>query len=189
MKYVYVFLTRTGTKVANIIGMVTGDRFAHASISLDRELTQMYSFGRRRVRNPLYGGFIKENIHRGIFALFGDCQSVLYRLPVTDESYAIIENTLRIMHSRKFEYRYNFVGLFSCAFGVPTNTRTHFTCSQFVSWLLEYSGAAILPKNMGLMKPDDLTRLPGAELVYEGCIAGADTLTKTPLLPFGARAL
>lgn len=39
------------------------------------------------------------------------------------------------------------------------------------------------------MKPDDLTRLPGAELVYEGCIAGADTLTKTPLLPFGARAL
>ena len=59
MKYVYVFLTRTGTKIANIIVMVTGDRFAHASISLDRELTQMYSFGRRRVTNPLYGGFIK----------------------------------------------------------------------------------------------------------------------------------
>lgn len=189
MKYVYVFLTRTGTRVANIIGMVTGDRFAHASISLDRELTQMYSFGRRRVHNPLYGGFIKENIHRGIFALFGDRQSVLYRIPVTDDTYAVIENTLRVMHSRKYEYGYNFVGLFSCAIGVPTNTRTHFTCSQFVSWILEYSGAATLPKNMGLMKPDDLTRLPNAELVYEGCIANADNSNPSPLIHRGARVL
>ena len=39
MKYVYVFLTRTGTMVANIIGKITGDRFAHASIS--QELHQI----------------------------------------------------------------------------------------------------------------------------------------------------
>lgn len=188
MKYVYVFLTRTGTKVANVIGMVTGDRFAHASISLDRELTQMYSFGRRRVTNPLYGGFIKENIHRGIFALFGDCHSVLYRIPVSDNTYRIIESTLHEMHRRKFEYGYNFVGLFSCAFGIPTNTQTHFTCSQFVSWILEYSGAVTLPKNMGLMKPDDLTRLPNAELVYEGRIADADNSKAHPIRR-GARAL
>lgn len=189
MKYVYVFLTRTGTKIANIIGMVTGDRFAHASISLDRELTQMYSFGRRRVTNPLYGGFIKENIHQGIFALFGECNSVLYRIPVTEDTYNIIENTLHTMHSRRFSYRYNIVGLFSCAFGVPTNTRTHFTCSQFVSWILEYSGAVKLPKNMGLMKPDDLTRLPNAELVYEGCIANADNSPRSIPLRRGARVL
>jgi hypothetical protein len=189
MKYVYVFLTRTGTKVANVIGAVTGDRFAHASISLDRELTQMYSFGRRRVTNPLYGGFIKENIHQGIFALFGECNSVLYRIPVTEDTYSVIENTLHTMHRRRFSYRYNFVGLFSCAFGVPTNTRTHFTCSQFVSWILEYSGATTLPKNMGLMKPDDLTRLPNAELVYEGCIANADNMNRTVAVRRGARVL
>ena len=189
MKYVYVFLTRTGTKVANVIGAVTGDRFAHASISLDRELTQMYSFGRRRVTNPLYGGFIKENIHQGIFALFGECNSVLYRIPVTEDTYSVIENTLHTMHRRRFSYRYNFVGLFSCAFGVPTNTRTHFTCSQFVSWILEYSGATTLPKIMGLMKPDDLTRLPNAELVYEGCIANADNMNRTVAVRRGARVL
>lgn len=189
MKYVYVFLTRTGTKVANIIGMVTGDRFAHASISLDRELTQMYSFGRRRVTNPLYGGFIKENIHRGIFALFGECESVLYRIPVSENTYEVIENTLHHMHRRKYDYGYNFVGLFSCAFGIPTNTRNHFTCSQFVSWILEYSGAAVLPKNMGLMKPDDLTRLPNAELIYEGCIAHADNSERTALVRRGVQTL
>ncbi len=183
MKYVYVFLTRTGTVVANIIGKITGDRFAHASISLDRELTQMYSFGRRRVTNPLYGGFIKENIHRGIFALFGDGQSVLYRIPVSEDTYETIETALQLMHRRKYDYRYNFVGLFSCAVGIPTNTRTHFTCSQFVSWLLEYSGATTIPKDKGLMKPDDLIDLPGMELVYEGRIADADNPQKATVFP------
>ena len=63
MKYVYVFLTRTGTKVADIIGAITGDRFAHASVSLDRELNELYSFARRGIYNPLFSGFEKENIH------------------------------------------------------------------------------------------------------------------------------
>ena len=80
------------------------------------------------------------------------------------------------MHSRKYEYRYNFIGLFSVAIGIPANFQYHFTCSQFVSWMLESTGAAILPKNMGLMKPDDLAALSEAELIYEGTIANADTI-------------
>jgi len=185
MKYIYIFLTRTGTRVANVIGAVTGDRFAHASISLDRELTELYSFARRGIHNPLKSGFEKENIHRGIFAIFGDCYAHLYRLTVTEETYACIEQTLHAMYRAKFTYRYNFVGLFSCAFGVPSNFRHHYTCSQFVSWILQYSGAAVLPKNMGLMKPDDLASLPEAELVYEGRIADADNPSFTPF--FGLR--
>lgn len=182
MKYVYVFLTRTGTKVADIIGAITGDRFAHASVSLDRELNELYSFARRGIYNPLFSGFEKENIHRGIFAIFGDCYCHLYRLPVSDSTYERIENTLHTMFAAKKRYRYNFVGLFSCAIGIPTNTRRRYTCSQFVSWILETSGAAILPKNMGLMKPDDLSSLPEAELIYEGRIADADR-TEEDFLP------
>lgn len=183
MKYVYIFLTRTGTRVANVIGAITGDRFAHASISLDRELTELYSFARRGIHNPFCSGFEKENIHRGIFAIFGDCYSHLYRLTVTDEVYDRIKTTLHEMYRMRFNYRYNFLGLFSCAFGVPSNFRHHYTCSQFVSWILEHSGAAVLPKNMGLMKPDDLATLPEAELVYEGRIAEADAKT-TACSPF-----
>jgi len=176
MKYIYVFLTRTGTRVADIIGAITGDRFAHASVSLDRELTELYSFCRRKVHNPLCSGFEKENIHRGVFALFGDCHSSLFRLPVSDSTYEKVRTTLMDMYARKEIFRYNFVGLFSCAIGIPTNTRHHFTCSQFVAWILEHSGAVKLPKNRGLMKPDDLASLPEAELIYEGRIADADRL-------------
>lgn len=189
MKYIYIFATRTKTRIANFIGRMTGDRYSHVAISLDRELTQMYSFCRRRIHNPLIGGFEKENIHHGIYALFGDCPAAVYRLPVTNDTYEIIEKTLHAMHTRKLEYRYNFVGFFSCAFGIPTNTRHHFTCSQFVAWLLEYSGAVTLPKNMGLMRPDDLTRLPNEELIYEGCIARADNIAPTFAHPRSIRAL
>ncbi|MGM9652133.1 MAG: hypothetical protein ACI3XP_00660 [Eubacteriales bacterium] len=174
MEYIYIFLTRTGTRIASAIGAVTGDRFAHASLSLDRGLHEMYSFARRGLHNPFRSGFEKENIHRGIFALFGECRCVLYRLPVADEVYARIRKTLESMYREKYSYRYNFIGLFSCAFGIPTNTSRRFTCSQFVSWVLETSGAAVLPKNMGLMKPDDLASLPGLEKIYEGRIAQAD---------------
>lgn len=186
MKYIYIFATRTNTRIARFIGLMTGDRFAHVSVSLDRELTQMYSFCRRKIHNPLIGGFEKENIHRGIYALFGSCPAALYRLAVTEDTYSTIEATLHRMHSRKMEYRYNFVGFFTCAFGIPTNTRTHFTCSQFVAWLLEYSGAATLPKDRGLMKPDDLVDLPSMELVYSGSIAEADNPAKAPLFPAAA---
>lgn len=174
MAYIYIFLTKTGTQIARLIGAVTGDRFAHASVSLDRELNEMYSFARRGLRNPFRSGFEKESIHRGVFALFGECRCALYRLNVPEEVYAWIRETLTAMYENRFSYRYNFIGLFSCAVGIPRNTARRFTCSQFVSWLLETSGAAKLPKNMGLMKPDDLLRIPGMETVYEGKIAHAD---------------
>lgn len=174
MKNIYLFLTRTGTRIADIIGAVTGDRFAHASISLDRELTEMYSFARRGMINPFYSGFERENIHSGIFSLFGDCYCQLYRIAVTDATYEQIRQTIQHMYEDKMHYRYNFVGLFTCAFGIPANMRHRYTCSQFVSWILESTGAAVLPKNMGLMKPDDLAALPEAELIYTGCIAEAD---------------
>ena len=179
MKYIYLFLTRTGTRVADVIGAITGDRFAHASVALDRELHELYSFARRGIHNPLRSGFEKEDIHRGIFAIFGDCYCNLFRIPVSDEVYERMENTLHEMFRNKYDYRYNFVGLFSCAFGIPTNMRHRYTCSQFVSWILETSGAAVLPKNMGLMKPDDLAGLQEAELIYEGRIADADRNDET----------
>ncbi len=183
MKYIYLFLTRTGTWVASVIGAVTGSRYAHASIALDRELTEMYSFARRSIHNPLNSGFEKENIHTGIFAHFGHCQSGLYRIGVPDEVHASIGRQLHTMFRRKYEFRYNFLGLISCAFGVPYNPPTRFTCSQFVSWLLASSGAVRLPKDIGLMKPDDLASLPDAEMVYSGAIADADRVLPVILLP------
>ena len=46
-KKIYIVLTRTNTILSRLIGFIEDDEYTHASISLDRGLSQMYSFGRK----------------------------------------------------------------------------------------------------------------------------------------------
>jgi hypothetical protein len=57
MKKVYIVLTSTTTYLARIIRTYTKDEYSHSSISLDKELNQMYSFGRLNPYIPWWGGF------------------------------------------------------------------------------------------------------------------------------------
>ena len=70
MKDIFIVLTSTGTTLSKIIKSYTKDEFAHISISLDRELQEMYSFGRLNPYNPFFGGFIREYIDKGTFKRF-----------------------------------------------------------------------------------------------------------------------
>ena len=65
MKKIYIILTHTGTVLSRIIKIYTKDEFSHVSIALDKDLKQMYSFGRLNPYNPFIGGFIHEYINSG----------------------------------------------------------------------------------------------------------------------------
>ena len=54
MKKIYIVLTHSGTALSKIIKGFTKDEFSHVSISLDKELNEMYSFGRLNPYNPFY---------------------------------------------------------------------------------------------------------------------------------------
>ena len=58
MKNIYLILTYTGTPLSKIIRSCTKDEFSHVSIALDRELNEMFSFGRTQLYNPLSGGIV-----------------------------------------------------------------------------------------------------------------------------------
>lgn len=45
---------------------LTGDKYIHAALPLDADLAYMFSFGRRRARNPFIGYFKRERLDRGI---------------------------------------------------------------------------------------------------------------------------
>ena len=62
MKKIYIVLTHSGTALSKIIKGFTKDEFSHVSISLDKELNEMYSFGRLNPYNPFWGGFVHEYI-------------------------------------------------------------------------------------------------------------------------------
>lgn len=57
---IYIVLTKTGTLLSKAIGMYTGKEMNHASIAFDEGLSEMYSFGRRQLNNPLSGGFYER---------------------------------------------------------------------------------------------------------------------------------
>lgn len=59
-KTIYIVLTDTGTLLSKAIGMYTRKDLNHASIAFDKELTEMYSFGRKQRHNPFVGGFVKR---------------------------------------------------------------------------------------------------------------------------------
>ena len=70
MKKIYIILTHTGTILSRIIRHWTKDEFSHISISLDKDLEEMYSFGRLNPYNAFVGGFVREGLDKGTFARF-----------------------------------------------------------------------------------------------------------------------
>ena len=70
------------------------------------------------------------------------------------------------------EYSFNTLGLILCGLHIRWQRRHHYFCSQFVSEVLEKSGAMELPKHSTLMHPNDYTRLEQLRGVYEGPLAG-----------------
>lgn len=48
-KHIYIVLTRTNTLISRIIRLFMNDEYTHAAIALDKELNNMYSFGRKYV--------------------------------------------------------------------------------------------------------------------------------------------
>ncbi len=58
---IYIVLTQTKTYPARAIRLYTNEPYAHASIALDENLDEMYSFARKGLYNPFNAGFIRAN--------------------------------------------------------------------------------------------------------------------------------
>ena len=70
MKKVYIILTNSGSLLSKVIKFYTKKEYTHVSISLDRGLRKMYSFGRLKAYNPFIGGFVHESKNHGPFKRF-----------------------------------------------------------------------------------------------------------------------
>lgn len=172
MRSVYLLLTRTNTRIARMIQRVTCATYAHISLSLDRELEWMYSFGRLKVNRPFWGGLVRERVDSGVFALSADAPAALYELHVSNAAYQRINERLDEMLLERECYRYDFIGAFLCFLGIAHHSKRQYICSRFVGDVLEEAEAAKLPKPPGLMLPCDFCMIEGLELVYCGPLCG-----------------
>ena len=171
MKTIYILLTRSGTLLSKLVYAVTGASYTHASMAFDEELDCLYSSTRKNGYTMFPAGPSKEYLNKGVFRLRGDAPCALYALEVTDEAYVRARRRAEHMMARGELYRFNTLGLILCALHIRWQRRRHYFCSQFVSEVLQKSGALDLPKPSTLMPPSDYAELPQLRCLYRGTLA------------------
>ena len=167
MRKIYLIQSCTGTVLSDIIKGYTKNQYTHISISLDKELNEMYSFGRLNPYNPFWGGFVHEYVDKGTFARFYNPDSAIFELEVTDEQYEKVKQKIGYVEKNKESYKFNIAGLFMVAANKRRVKKNTFYCAEFVRYVLKRSkiNTKVLPK---IIKPQDFSKLEGLSLVYEG---------------------
>ena len=166
MKEIYFVLTHTGTWLSNRIKEYTKNEYSHVSISLDKELNKMYSFGRKNAYNPFWGGFIQEYSYKGTFKRFYDTKCIIYSYKVTNESYNLLNENIKKMYKKRKKYKFNFWGLCAVVFNKKINRKNTFYCAEFVKYILQESNIKVsLPE---IVKPEDFQKIDGIKEIYKG---------------------
>lgn len=165
---IYIVLTYTGTFLSKIIKHYTQEEFSHVSLSLDKELNEMYSFGRLNPYNPFIGGFIKEGIKKGTFKRFKNTISEIYCIELTNKQYQKIKQKIKKMKRKNHLYKFNVIGLFAIAFKIKRTKENYFYCAEFVKYLLD---ECKLEHNLpDMIKPNDFKHIEGSILTYRGIL-------------------
>lgn len=166
-KTIYFLFTDTGTNLAKAINFFTKQSLNHVSIGFDKELHELYSFGRKQPRNPFIGGFVREDIHSDFFK---KSSCAVYRFIVTEEEFRKIVDHIKRIERQKQKYRYNFIGLIGIILQIEINRKCAFFCSQFVATVLKDVKSFRLAKPACFVTPGDIRAQKGMELIYQGVL-------------------
>lgn len=166
MKKIYIILTYSGSLLSKAIKIIERHEYTHVSISLDEELTKMYSFGRLKPYNAFIGGFVQESPNYGTFKRFAKTKSKILCINITEKQYKTIEDLINNFIHKKDIYNFNLIGLCSVALHTKVTRKNSFYCAEFIKYLFEMSNLNIsLPE---LVTPKDFESIPNTTQIYTG---------------------
>ncbi|WP_338323609.1 hypothetical protein [Halobacillus salinus] len=168
MKSVYILLSNTGSLPTRAIKAVTSAPYNHSSISLDKDMKRIYSFGRRKPTNPFWGGFVEEDFVQGTFSWYPYSTCAVYELKVSRRTYQKLERIIQAFIRNHKTYFYNYIGLLGVPVNQPIDVPASYFCSQFVSETLRRAGVTLFEKSSALVTPDDYRMHEDLTLIYEG---------------------
>ena len=174
-KRIYIVLTRTNTILSRLIGIIKNDEYTHASISLNKDLEVMYSFGRKNKLNPFVGCFVKENLNEGVFEMHKNLKGLVIELEVTIKQYNKINELLNEFITNSNSYKYNYFGLIYNLLNIEACRSDRFLCSEFVYYLISESGVVNLNKPRNLIRPQDFLML-NSKILYKGNLKSKITI-------------
>ena len=167
-KNVYVILSHAGTITAGLIKRVTHAEYSHASICFDDSFKEFYSFGRRFMLTPLFGGFVRETLDTGMLGHYQTSQVCILKIETTEDKYNKAKAYVEEMYSNKNQYKYNYLGVFFAAINKKYERKKHFYCSEFVADILKRYEIIDKTTLGEVVKPMDLLKLENASVVYKG---------------------
>ncbi|WP_229753349.1 hypothetical protein [Paenibacillus segetis] len=179
---IYILLSNPRTLVAKMIGLYTRAPFNHASIAFDPQLRKVYSFGRKHPLIPVYGGFVKENIHSGVFE---KATCAVYSCTVSKETYDAMRAYVQNFEENNELYSYNFLGILGIILNIELGGENSYFCSQFVSDVFQKGGVNLINKSAALTTPSDLQSCNFLRLVFRGHL---DTYRRAYCLQWNATA-
>ena len=166
MKKIYIVLTYSGSLLSKAIRVVKQSEYTHVSLSLDKELNEMYSFGRLNAYNAFIGGFVQESPNYGTFKRFSKTITKILCFEVSEEQYQDLKEVIKKFNQNKKDYKFNFIGLCSVALRIRVTKENKFYCAEFIKYLLdECQIDTSLPE---LVTPSDFENIPNTIPVYTG---------------------
>ncbi|MBQ7370154.1 MAG: hypothetical protein IJW58_04170 [Clostridia bacterium] len=167
-KEIYIVLTQSGTWMSRFLRLFTKTTYNHSSISLENDLTDMYSFARKYKYYPFIGGLVREYPDQGVFGRFPETQAMIFGLTVPTEKYNLLKAHIDEMYANRRRWHYNFIGVFLAWFGKSWDRKRCFYCSEFIKDLLIRFD--LFPKDVfpRAVRPLDFSKLFESDLIYQG---------------------
>lgn len=169
LKKIYVVLTKTNSQFGRLIRRYTKRPYNHASISLDKNLEIVFSFGRKNSTNPFRGGFVQEQLRNNPF--FKNSVTAIMSVEVTEEQYQALQNRMNEMYYQKEDYRYSISSVVSVMFSKDfTYGENGYICSTFVADMLKSLDIEISGKPVYAIKPYDFVDAPNLTMEFQGSL-------------------
>ena len=165
MKNIYLVLSYTGTIMSKIVRLYTRYSYSHVSISLDKQISNMYGFGRKNLYNIFDGGFVIENKKSPFFKKFKNTKCIILELSITEEQYNKLKLILEEYKENIDIYKYDIIGVFLRPFNIKFNRENYYYCTKFVKEVLENSD--IYKFDNDFIKPKDFMKIPN-RIIYKG---------------------
>lgn len=130
---------------SKVVYYVLGKGYGHASIGVDEEEEIYYSFNFKGFRRE------KPRKHEAIVS-----KSICYKLSVSKEEYEKVVEMIEEFQSRRFEWKYNLVGLLLSRINIKRQKKDHYFCSEFVVEMLQRAKIAEFNKSAAHYLPNRL---------------------------------
>lgn len=124
--------------------------YSHAAISLDSDLSRIYSFNNRNGFDGLAYESLKQYLKDGVDKI------AVYTFFVSKDRYSALEKNLDYYSLFRNKTSYSVENLLSMPLNIPVQFNMKMVCSQFVDRLLKISDIDITNKKSSLVTPKDM---------------------------------